>query len=544
MCAIAALLWLPAGPAQAQDGLPADVVATIQQAAQSGRETRARLPARTGQVTTNLALEVAVVSALVAHPDRYDAILAAATSADPEASESLVANVSKDFPGLAAGQVVAPSVPARAAPAEPAYTPPALPPPPVAAVSAEATPPPQQLPPPPSTPEAAAVLPSTVEQMEIAPIDIGRPADVAASIRKAASVGIANRERLIFQPTTPTTNFPLETAVVNAIAGRPGDVEQIIADAVAADPAARDTLVANVSDTYPGFAERIRGAAAGTAVPTVPTVSTTDTTLAAVPQPAAETQTAVTPTPTPPAPSPVLSDDDLDEIEAINGETAIDQVNDPWEGFNRAMFTVNDVLDTYILAPIATAYGFVFPDFAKQMLQRGFDNLSAPVRLANDLLQWELGDAGVTTGRFLFNTLAGLGGLLDPAGELGLHEKPSDFGQTLHAYGVPSGPYLVLPILGPSTLRDAGGSSVDSFFQPLGYFLPFEYSIALSGSEAIVDREPLLGVIDDLKSTSIDYYASIRSIYLQDRAAELDRTGNGRTSGVDPSDPDQVPEIE
>ena len=141
------------------------------------------------------------------------------------------------------------------------------------------------------------------------------------------------------------------------------------------------------------------------------------------------------------------------------------------EDFNRAVFEFNDVIDSYLLKPIAIAYGWLLPEPVKQSVRNGVANLMSPVILANDLLQFEFRDAAITTSRLIANSTMGIGGLFDVSSGMGLPPHPSDFGQTLHSYGMDSGPYLVLPLLGPSTVRDGFGQGVDTFLHPFTYVL-------------------------------------------------------------------------
>lgn len=217
---------------------------------------------------------------------------------------------------------------------------------------------------------------------------------------------------------------------------------------------------------------------------------------------------------------------DADE-EAAAAAAAADEFgprnDDPIEGFNRGVFWVNDTLDQWILRPVAWGYGKVMPEPAKRGLRNVVQNLKGPVILVNDMLQLEFADASVTAARFLANTLLGVGGLFDVADSMGLERHPADFGQTLYSYNIESGPYLVLPLLGPSTVRDGVGRVVDNFFDPLTYILEPSESLIKAGAKLVIDRERVLDQTDELRKSSLDYYAAVRSLYLQDRAIELKR---------------------
>ena len=159
--------------------------------------------------------------------------------------------------------------------------------------------------------------------------------------------------------------------------------------------------------------------------------------------------------------------------------------------------------------------------WSRNSIRNAFKNYSSPVILANDLFQLEGGDALVTTGRMIVNTTVGIGGLFDVAETIGLPHHPADFGQTLHSYGVGSGSYLVLPIVGPSSVRDGFGRAVDAFLHPLPYLVDTEIALAVSGAQGIVLREEFLVPLEEVRATSIDFYAAVRSLYNQDRAVVL-----------------------
>ncbi len=303
----------------------------------------------------------------------------------------------------------------------------------------------------------------------------------------------------------------MSSVVIGAIAEYPALAGEIIATAVAVAPGLRDSIVRNASQAFPGFADTIARAAGG-AVP------------------------ASRPAPGPPPPSIQPPPPDMDAAIGQDEEVADsgpDELYDPLEGINRAVLGFNDVLDFLILKPVANVYGFITPDAAKRSVQKAIRNLNAPVILANDLLQFEAGDAAVTTARFVVNSTVGVLGLFEVADEIGLDYHPADFGQTLHAYGSGPGPYLVLPLLGPSTLRDGIGIGVDTFFDPFTYLLDFKARMMVLGGKAVVRREELLKPLDELREGAIDYYAALRSAYFQNRAVELGKGQLPDSSKVD-----------
>ena len=304
----------------------------------------------------------------------------------------------------------------------------------------------------------------------------------------------------------------MSSVVIGAIAEYPALAGEIVATAVAVAPELRDSIVRNAGQAFPGFADTIARAAGG-AVP------------------------ASRPAPGPPPPTSIQAPPpDMDAAIGQDEEVADsgpDELYDPLEGINRAVLGFNDVLDFLILKPVANVYGFITPDAAKRSVQKAIRNLNAPVILANDLLQFEAGDAAVTTARFVVNSTVGVLGLFEVADEIGLDYHPADFGQTLHAYGSVPGPYLVLPLLGPSTLRDGIGIGVDTFIDPFTYLLDFKTRMIVLGGKAVVRREELLKPLDELREGAIDYYAALRSAYFQNRAVELNKGQIPDASNVD-----------
>lgn len=297
----------------------------------------------------------------------------------------------------------------------------------------------------------------------------------------------------------------LAAMVIEGIARDPGRTAEYVAAATTAAPDLRDGLIRRVRQAFPYFATAIDSAA--TAAPVSP-VAPVAPVAAAVVDPGAGDA------------NPQLAG--LDEADGENDAPYAGD-NDPLEGINRAIFFVNDTLDTWLFRPLAWTYGKIMPDLAKRSIRNVVRNLKAPIILANDLFQGEITDSGVTLARLAINTTIGLGGLFEVAEEFGLPYHEADFGQTLHAYDIGSGPYLMLPILGPATLRHGLGQFVDAFFDPLTYFLDPTERIMMGVGKALVRREEILYDLDELRKTSVDYYAAIRSLYFQDRAKTLRR---------------------
>jgi|TARA_B110000211_G_scaffold83202_1_gene97291 phospholipid-binding lipoprotein MlaA len=189
---------------------------------------------------------------------------------------------------------------------------------------------------------------------------------------------------------------------------------------------------------------------------------------------------------------------------------------DPLEEINRVFYELNfNLLDPVIIKPIAIIYDQATPKPVRQVLRNFFSNLDEVPSLVNNALQGKFGQAGNNAGRFLMNTTIGLGGFFDVAKKAGLQPgEDEDFGQTLAVWGVPAGPYLMLPFFGPSTFRDAPSNFVDSLFDPFSYNNRLPVRVAIKGIDLIALRADLLG-IDDVISG--DEYLFIRDVYLQNR---------------------------
>ena len=212
-----------------------------------------------------------------------------------------------------------------------------------------------------------------------------------------------------------------------------------------------------------------------------------------------------------------------------------EEIPDPLEELNRAVFQLNEFLDLIILRPLSEVYRAVFPDPVRDSVRNFLRNLGSPVVFFNDVLQGQGERAQITFGRFLVNTTLGVGGLFDVAAGMGAPYHGEDFGQTLGVWGFKPGIYLVLPILGPSTTRDAIGRVGDVFMNPLTYVYSandLEYLPLAFGVTGAVDlRARNIELLDQLKRDALDYYILMRSIYLQIRENEI---RNGRTLGEGP----------
>lgn len=189
---------------------------------------------------------------------------------------------------------------------------------------------------------------------------------------------------------------------------------------------------------------------------------------------------------------------------------------DPWERYNRAMHSFNDTVDRAVLKPVAKGYRAITPDPVEHGVTNFFNNLAYPLVILNQFLQADFGEGAHDTGRFLFNTIFGLGGIFDLATGVGLEAHNEDFGQTLAVWGIPDGPYLVLPFLGPSTVRDTVGTYGDSEADPMFDYLDEPEKYYALGLRIVDLRAQLLDFDSQLEST-YDPYAFMRDAYLQRR---------------------------
>lgn len=190
---------------------------------------------------------------------------------------------------------------------------------------------------------------------------------------------------------------------------------------------------------------------------------------------------------------------------------------DPLEGFNRQVFKFNDGLDRAVMQPVAKSYKWAVPQPARDMVTNFFSNMGDVKNLANNLLQGKITAATQDLMRLAMNSFLGIGGLVDFATPAGLPKHEEDFGQTLGVWGVPSGPYLVLPLFGPSTLRDAPAMVADMEISPTAYIDPVWVRNSLYGVNVVNTRANLLGATDLLSQAALDKYSFTRDAYLQRR---------------------------
>lgn len=201
---------------------------------------------------------------------------------------------------------------------------------------------------------------------------------------------------------------------------------------------------------------------------------------------------------------------------------------DPWEGFNRNMYNFNYHFDKYVLLPVVGGYEFIMPDYFEDRISGIFKNFGELRNFMNNLLQFKLTRTAITTGRFLVNSTVGLAGMYDPATKMGMLEQKEDFGQTLGHYGMGPGPYLVMPILGPSSLRDTTGFAVDSVVRSL----VLDWALDDVGDKSkVILAINILNAIDTRHNVDFRYHQSgspfeydlLRMLYLEKRKMDVAR---------------------
>ncbi len=229
---------------------------------------------------------------------------------------------------------------------------------------------------------------------------------------------------------------------------------------------------------------------------------------------------------------PCAADDNsLDDDDYLD-ESAESGISDPLEPMNRTFFHFNDKLYFWVLKPVATGYKNVLAEDVRMCVRDFFNNLLAPVRIVNNLLQGKIENTGVESARFLINTTVGIGGLADPAkNEFGLTPKQEDFGQTLGTYGLGDGIYFCWPIFGPSSARDTVGLVGDAFLSPLTYLTASDTlaGVGAQSGEKVNKTSLTLGDYEDFKAAAIDPYIAIRDAYVQYRRHKVQDSGDQKS---------------
>jgi phospholipid-binding lipoprotein MlaA len=213
--------------------------------------------------------------------------------------------------------------------------------------------------------------------------------------------------------------------------------------------------------------------------------------------------------------------------------TAEQEKIDPWEGGNRKVFAFNEAIDIHALEPVSRGWNKVMPDQVQQSLTNFYSNLRYPVVFFNDLFQAKPAAAALETGRFLVNTTLGFGGFFDPATTWGLARREQDFGLTLGHWGVDTGRYLMIPLLGPSTVRDLSGEIVDIPLGAVSLVAAWYITLPARVVQVINTRAAYLDIVDENRRAAFDYYSFLRDAYLHHRENELLEGGGPAKSGND-----------
>jgi phospholipid-binding lipoprotein MlaA len=195
--------------------------------------------------------------------------------------------------------------------------------------------------------------------------------------------------------------------------------------------------------------------------------------------------------------------------------------HDPWEPVNRPIFAFNDFLSRHVLEPVGRGWKFVVPQFVRDSVSRLYVNVRTPAVMVNDLLQGKPLAAGVDLARFVLNSSVGLAGLMDPAAAIGLEPNDEDFGQTFGVWGVPAGPYLVLPLLGPSSPRDAVGRAADGAAAGWGWFVPFWASASIASVDTVNSVSFFADDIARERKEAFDWYAAVRNAHVSHRENQV-----------------------
>lgn len=214
------------------------------------------------------------------------------------------------------------------------------------------------------------------------------------------------------------------------------------------------------------------------------------------------------------APGSAMSAAEVDPAEDEYGES---EVYDPFEKFNRGVFWFNEFADRYFIGYLAQGYDLLLPDPLQRGIRNVFENARLPIKLTNNLLQLKFKSSAEEVVRFGLNSTVGIGGLFDAATQGGLPSNPEDFGQTLGYWGAPPGPFLMLPILGPSGVRDGIGLGVDSVNTAYSFFLPFVVNASITVAYLVNVRAQVIDVIRDNRESAFDLYVFTRNAYVANR---------------------------
>lgn len=223
--------------------------------------------------------------------------------------------------------------------------------------------------------------------------------------------------------------------------------------------------------------------------------------------------------------SGAVADNVAEEGSTSGAESSVagqDSEYDPWEPFNETMFSFNRQVDRVVVKSVATVWDAILPSLVRRSLGNAIDNLSVVRRVVNNLLQLKLEGASRELVRFAVNSTFGIAGLFDVAKDgIGIAPSEEDAGQTLGVYGIGPGPYLILPLLPPMTVRDGIGFALDGAMNPLNYFIPLGATFGIYGTNLVNERSLHLGEFERVEESTIDLYSAVRNAYLQRRAAAI-----------------------
>lgn len=334
------------------------------------------------------------------------------------------------------------------------------------------------------------------------------PANVKLHITQQAKLGHQNQiiSADYIDKKRLSSNWHLEAAVISAIESFPGLFQEIMEVAYRVAPESRSSLNKLVSKTFPGFEQKLISEKSMLPLQTRSKLSRHQSKIDHTNHTILITER--------PKDWPILP---------IEGGYDGYANMDPLEGINKIFFYTNGALDFVIFEPLANVYRFITPEFVRKSMRSAFENLSLPIVFANKLLQLQIHDATETLSRFAVNSTIGVLGLFDVASLLGLEQHDSDFGSTLHYYGVGDGIYLVLPLFGPTTVRDAIGIGVDSLTDPKSWLLKSNTRLALYVTQGAVHREQIIEPVNFLVKNSNDLYAAVRAWTYQQRKLELSK---------------------
>lgn len=220
------------------------------------------------------------------------------------------------------------------------------------------------------------------------------------------------------------------------------------------------------------------------------------------------------------------------EFEKFESQISKGNIYDPFEKFNRKIFKFNNLVDKYYIEILAKSYRKTIPKKARLSIRNFIDNLTLPVSAVNSLLQGKIDNTLSTISTFLINSTLGIGGLFDIANKKGIKYDREDFGQTLGYYGIEANAFLMLPLIGPSNVRDFGGFVINNSIDPMGLntfniggdtnFIENKYRLAYTFAKIVDSREEIIDILDNIRKDSFDPYATIRSAYLQRRIAQIE----------------------